>query len=345
MSKHPLSQEPEWYFTQYPVQIHAPIYRVPDAGSKAKRGIFAIDAYSTCREGLMNQIRRQISDSCGEVESRTRGGWKKDWAPKASVDIEHPTLRQPGKSFIAVDSSHITANHLIKTGGPSQRNWGAPKRATNVEIQAYLDICDAVIGPITVLMNPDRYQGNWWSSTPGESREDKKHLGQTKKMLRWYGVDNTCIAHPALASLYSGLARQCACMARTNMVDQVREDVEGLGLKECLTTSELDLALIIVKKMRRWIEVPVPKGGLQSNVPVRLGSFSKIPALHKAIYTHGFGKTFGATFLEGWAAGSMYGGSGDHGKAYSGIHDFMNRTTGVGTNNARINRLAKSKAA
>jgi hypothetical protein len=201
-------------------------------------------------------------------------------------------------------------------------------------IQDFLDTCDAVVGPLTVLLNPDRYQGNWWFTGVSEALETGKRTG----LLHWYGVDNTVIAHPALASLYSGLVRQCAYMARTNIVDQIREDVEGMGLEDCLNESDEVQALRIAKKMQRWISVPNLKGGGPSHIPVGCGSFPKILALHKSIYRHGFEETFKASFIEGWGLDKTTGAK------YNGIHTYMGQK-GENSNGRRIKRLSQKLAA
>lgn len=372
MSAHPLSQEEEWFFSQHQVQISAPVYRVMDPDRNNRRRSdqkFTLTATNACREGMISELRNVISQNFGELVKISPHGWQRKWCPHASADLNKESLKQPGLSFVAVQSSHITANRmgknpLYKTPEQQARlvrnshryydqwdraQWRKPRvrlyspiKLTNKMVQDYLDICDAVVGPITVLLNPDRYQGNWWKTSVEESK-------QRNNMLRWYGVDNTCIAHPVLASLYSGLVRQCAYIARTNLADQVRADVEGLGLRKCLIASDEDAALNIVKKMKRWIAVPGPKGGRSSNVPVGVGTLPKIIALHTAIYKHGFEKTFGASFTDGWGAGRPmswgygYGVAGTGGAAYNGIHTFMG-AKGGSANGIRIKELAKKAA-
>ncbi|KKN44418.1 hypothetical protein LCGC14_0693320 [marine sediment metagenome] len=366
MSKHPLSRETEWFFSQHGVQVRAPIYRNVDRRKKntpsnLRSKKITISGNSSCREGIIAQIRSSIRSATGTLR-HPESGWRVQYVPYGSVDLDQSVLKRPGESFVAVHSKHITACRLrpnpnYKTAAEQQeirrkhdRCYYSPYHhcwdekmirgrtdapLTNAAIQDFLDVCDAVVGPLTVLLNPDRYQGNWWFTGVEDACENRQ---KKSGLLRWYGVDNTCIAHPALTSLYAGLVRQCAYIARTNTVDQVREDVEGMGLEECLNESDEVQALRIARKMQRWISVPVLKGGGTSNIPVGCGTFPKIVALHKSIYHHGFEATFNASFLEGWGVAAASSSK------YSGIHTFMGRK-GENTNGKRIKRLSRKKAA
>jgi hypothetical protein len=365
MSQHPLSREEEWYFSQHSVKVRAPIFRVVRKKKSNPAGIrsqkMVIQGGSSCREGVIGQIRTALRSAGGNQVSVGGGPtWKRRFSPYGSLELDRDALKKPGESFVAVHSAHITANRskpnpnyktvaerreLRRKSPWAYQPWhyradqkfirvtrGA--RLTNAMIQDFLDTCDAVVGPLTVLLNPDRYQGNWWFTGIDEALETGKRTG----LLHWYGVDNTVIAHPALASLYSGLVRQCAYIARTGAVDQIREDVEGMGLEECLNESDEVQALRIAKKMQQWISVPNLRNGHASHIPVGCGTFPKILALHKSIYRHGFEATFKASFIEGWGLGKTTGAK------YNGIHTYMGQK-GENNNGKRIKRLSQKKAA
>jgi len=330
VTRHPLSNNDEWFFSQHSVEIHAPIYRVKrkDTNTLNTNRKMVLQATNVCREGLMGGLCLGITDAIGTHRRDPKASWRMLYSRDFDVDLDRECLKQPEESWVAVHKAHIGANRM-KDG---YRHSGISVTADMV--QDYLNVCDAVIGPITVLLNPDRYQGDWWRTTVEESR-------QNSGMLRWYGVDNTAVWHPALASLYTGLARQCAYMARAGVASQVLSDVEGRGLEECLTLSDDVLARKIVKRMQKWIAVPILKGGSTANIPVPLRSFSKISALHQAIYKHGFQKTFGKSFIQGWNSGtishSMYAYA-----TYRGIHSFMG-PSGDNKQGQRIRELAKKK--
>ncbi len=364
MKQHPLSREAEWYFSQHSVQVRAPLYRNVDKKKKSTpRGVrsqkMTVSGTSTCREGVVGQIRGAIRNAAGTQARIGSSGWRVRYTPYGTIDLDRPALKQPEESFVAVHSGHIMANRarpnpnykpaaerrvLRNKNGwyypPYHHYWDEKllrnfraKPLTNTAIQDFLDVCDAVVGPLTVLLNPDRYQGNWWTTRIDECLTGKKRSG----MLHWYGVDNTCIAHPALTSLYAGLVRQCAYIARTGVVDQIREDVEGMGLEECLNESDEVQALRIARKLQRWISVPALKHGGTSNNPVGCGTFPKIVALHKSIYAHGFEKTFNGSFLHGWGVATATGNK------YNGIHTFMGQR-GDNINGKHIKKLAKKAA-
>ena len=362
--KHPLSEAPEWWFSQHNVQVHAPFYIVPKKKGKGRCGKKVVSGTDSCREGVVSQLRHGIAKATGTIEARNpHQPWSKTWTQHSNVDIDRSMLRQPGESYVAVAKAHINYGRLEKNphykppGKRTRRdvwmyNYKNEKdqmvrnhgfiTLTDEMVRDFIDVCDAVVGPITVLMNPDRYQGNWWKT----SKRDCVRTGKDS-MLRWYGVDNTVVAHPALASLYSGLVRQAAFITRAGMADRVRDSVDGLGLVDCLTESDDEQALVIVKKMRHWIAVPGLKSGSVANVPVGVGTLPKVITLHKAIYEHGFEKTFGCDFVRGWAAGGIhnhgYGGAAT-GTRFSGIHTFMGRR-GENAHGQRIKELSKKVSA
>jgi len=339
MGRHPLEQEPEWFFEQRTVQVHAPIYRVVNDFNKGplKNRKMVIAGQDVCREGVIHGVRRKLGEALGFVRNDEHCFWRKSFVLHSSPDMNHESLKQPGLSWVAVKGTHISgyrmgpnphygkrpkweygsdSHHVRK---PFVRSEGATV-LSDEDVDNYLRLCDAVVGPITVLLNPDRYTGNWWRTEVGDSM-------QRDGFLRWYGIDNTALWHPALVSLYTGLVRQCAFMARTGVVDQVLSDVEGLGLEECLTESDESLALEIMKKMEKWIAVPRPKSGGVENIPIPRGTLNKITSLHKALYNHGFSKTFGRSMLAGWNVANPYGNEGQRKNPnYRGIHSFMGRS-------------------
>lgn len=358
---HPLSSADEWYFSQHSVQVHAPIYVVPQKRSSGRRGgKKVLNGRDDCREGVLSQLRHVVAGAIGSRRQDPLRSWSKIWEQHSEVDLDRPMLRQPGESFIAVAKAHITyarmqENPHYKPAGKRTRHdpwtYGYKNEKdkmirnhgfielTNDMVREYIDVCNAVVGPIGVLMSPDRYQGDWWTTNLQECTRSRND-----GMLRWYGVDNTCVAHPALASLYSGLVRQCAFIVRAGKAELVRNAIADLPLKECLTQSDPELALQIIKKMRHWIAVPALKRGSAANIPVSVGTLPKVIALHKAIYAHGFEKTFGTDFVKGWAAGGVhnhgYGGAAT-GRRFNGIHTFMGRR-GENARGKRIKELAKT---
>ncbi len=326
---HPLSKEEEWFFAQHHVELRSVLFRIaqPKVYPKVTNRRMVIRGESSCREGLIHGIRRSIAKALG----REMGGlysWNREYTRHSDPDMDRECLKQPGQSWVGVQQTHITGmrympNPQYKVKGSYSRNQKLVRRnlpggATEDEVESFLRMCDAVVGPITVLLNPDRYQGNWWWTGVEDARRGNG-------MLRWYGIDNTAAWHPALASLYTGLVRQCAFMARTGVADRVLSDVEGLNLEECLNESDDVLARKIVKKMGKWIAVPNPKSGSVGNIPVPVDTLGKIMDLHKVIYDRGFEATFGKSFIVGWNATSPYGGYNNHtGNAnFQGIHSFM----------------------
>lgn len=359
--KHPLSEQPNWFFVQHPVGIRAPILVTPKEG-KSPRGTkqVVISHSAPCREGLVSGIRARLASVLCTSRKYGPHPWQHRFEATHRVELDVERLRQPGESYLMVGRAHFTCANQVphpKAGqrqpkpawwsgygpGYSHRRWNTryPQfkkagslRLTKRRVQDFVHLCDAIIGPITVLLNPDRYEGNWWETSVEEAMENGA--------LRWYGVDNTALAHPALVSLYAGLARQCALMSRCDIADEILI-VDRQDVRACLTNSDPVLALRLARKMQRWIAVPAPRGANTSNLPVPVGSFSKIPALHKAIYKHGYGRTFGRNFTAGWGVEGGPYGHRRGGRLYRGIHSFMGNQGGNG-NGKRIRDLAKKAA-
>lgn len=356
--RHFLSGNPCWYFAQHVVGIRAPIHVIPD-DTKKRKTKRAISGESSCREGLVHGVRRCLQRAMTR-SSRSTGpySWDRRCELVSKADLTADVLKQPGEAYLYVANGHVINNLARphpKAGEkrprpkywPGRWNSRYPKtqhyrgRMSQSKVRDFLDFCDAIIGPVAVLMNPDRFEGNWWETTVQEATESRKGY------MRWYGIDNTAIAHPALASLFTGLARQCAYLVRCDIKDLVLGDLDEAELEECLTNADPELALRLTKKMKRWIEVPAPRCASTANIPVPIGSFSKIPALHRAIYKHGFKKTFGRSFESGWAIRSgpyAYYGTVQGEPRYSGIHTFMGQKASSAAGK-RIKELAKKRAA
>jgi hypothetical protein len=348
MSKrHPLKREDNWSFHQSLMKLKTSVYRTVKRGveTRAKSGKVNIETYDdhSCREEIIGEVRDCLENAALAEETRIPGTWQSEWRSGATLNTTHSSLKKPGLSYISVDQAHLTYGLMVDNPHyltPAQRRAkGLLSRANyyqgcNIssrtvmsqdeaqtvsaeQVQSFLDLCDLLVGPLTVLLNPDRYQGDWWFTGTSDALTPSKYGG----MIKWYGVDNTVIQHPALTSLYLGLVRQCALLSKTRCVDRIFQDLGRLNLEDCLNDSDPDLALRIARKMSRWIAVPLPKFANRSHLPVGDSQFSRIVDLHKSIYKHGFEETFDASFEEGWALGQVY--SPRNSEEYLGIHHYM----------------------
>lgn len=349
----PLTSNINWRFEQASVGIRAPIIIISNETGKIKKKVISVQ--NICREGLIHTIRRKLQDVM--VRSLAGSSWQQKSEIHSHVDLDAERLKQPGESFLTVCTGHITRGYAVphpKAGQKDARRnsyWPAldlerypayqyrSRPMSPDKVRDFLNFCDAIIGPITVLLNPDRYTGNWWKTSYEEATANKNPL-------RWYGIDNTALIHPALTSLYTGLARQCALLVRTGLRKEILADSDPVALRKCLTKSDPEIALKLVQKMETWIAVPRPADGNIHNVPVPRGDLPKIIMLHESIYKHGFEKTFGRTVERSW--GLLTGPYGENigpaERRYSGIHTFMGRGSS-GAESKRIYKLAKQKSA
>ena len=73
-------------------------------------------------------------------------------------------------------------------------------------------------------------------------------------------------------------------------------------------------ALLLLKKMRMWVEVPTGTNGYVQNYAFPFGFWRRLIRLQRAIRRHGYEGALGQTFEAGWA---LTGGS-----AYYGAYHF-----------------------
>jgi hypothetical protein len=183
------------------------------------------------------------------------------------------------------------------------------------------------VGLLNVLLNPNRYTGNWWRTQKEEIHD--------KQWLSYYGVDNSILYHPVLLSLYTGLLRQCLVLAGAGLAQPALHIVNRRAVAGALSTSDAERALELFKKMQPWIEVVDNPKHRATNFPVPKGSFPKLMSLHHSLYAYGFEVTFGESLVRAWQLdGALYA------NPLSGIHHYMGQQ-GQNARGVRIRALAE----
>lgn len=154
---------------------------------------------------------------------------------------------------------------------------------------------------MVVALNPDRYEGDWWTTSPTEA------LAQgNPEELRWYGTDNFFLRHPVLTSLVMGMFRQAFLLHEQGFGDAILKVVNRREVEECLTYGDPDLAIRILNKLRPWIAVPTNRPA--SPYPFPTAYWHRLGQLKKAIYRYGYNEVFGGDIREGWGLGESGGG-------------------------------------
>lgn len=307
---HPL-REAGWVYDQHIIRVEAPLIHIPEGSDQPAKKVI-LSARSTCREEIVYVLRQKMACAIQKLVPV-----RKDWGnsyravPNGRADLEDASLKQPESTCLSI---HI--NHLGNVRNELRR--------------PFIQVADAIVGQLCVLLNPNRYEGNWWDTLLEDDLDAKNGF------LRWYGYDNTLLYHPALVSLVTGLLRQSALMVRAGVHEKILEIAPREQVRETLNIGDVDAAMSSILALRKWIEVPTPRHGRASNIPVPEGSFDKVINLHNAIFRHGMEATFKDSVAKSWG---LEGTAGKH----KGIHSFMGakiqNKTGI-----RIAELAKEKA-
>ena len=183
--------------------------------------------------------------------------------------------------------------------------------ASDFLIEEFLQVCDRVLGPIAVLLGPWRPEGDkWWRTNPKTALRAKGD----RKFVYWQGSDNWFLAHPATVGIATGLYRQCFHLCGAGVADRIIKDVSEEEISEVMSTNSQKQALLLLKKTRTWVEVPVAEKGYTINYAFPFGFWRRLIRLQRAIRRHGYEESLGEDFHEGW------GTTGEH--AYHGAYHF-----------------------
>lgn len=227
-----------------------------------------------CRENLARELR---------------------WNLRVGLDVFDPRTRQPGVTYLRLPYDDYV--------------MGLGFRPRHGCLEALNHALDCLVALPALLLNPDRYQGNWWKA------EKPEELLVSKQELRYYGVDSTCIYHPALLSLILGLFRQAVGLHQAGFTKDLEAVAPRERVVDVLTEADGVRALPLVRQLRPWLEAD----GKGTYFPIGPGQWRFFLDLHRALYRHGFERVFG-TIEDGW--GINLGESGIYGEPLSGFRQY-----------------------
>lgn len=262
---------------QPPLGFATKVRIIPLEGERKPADIHRLSSSSICREGLIYQIRRDLGLRLSErVECRSSWGFrffKRELA--AEVDLGFEGTHQP-------DVTKMWIN-LPKPG------QGRPPYTELIQT------ADAVTGLVCLILNPDRYCGNWWRTTAQDAK------ASAPSRFVWYGTDNFFLAHPALTSIVFGLFRQSLRLVKAGQVGALSTLAPRAEVRKALDQSDHERALHLVKRLKPLIACPLKT----RQYPIRSINFDFLFDLHKAIYKHGFEEVFGAP-SKAWNCQMLY---------------------------------------
>lgn len=292
-----------------------------------KGKVYEVDAEDdSCREALIYNIGDWMQDLVYEVseeeEDYNPTPWKKKKAapkpaaPKDKVLLNVESLRQAEGTRLRLLRCYDYDDDYVR---PCQRECCRGNLVHTV---------NSLVSLPALLLNPDRYTGDWWEQTESQIMVQTRHSDEA--VFQYWGADNSILQHPALVSIMFGLFRQAIVLHKAGMVQDLEKAVSPASVRTALFNSDEKAALKLVQKLKPWLY----QGSANTYFPISgPGKWELFLNLHKALYQHGFTAVFGE-IESAWELASR--GI----KTLSGSHSYFRDTKSV----ANVNKLARKAA-
>ncbi len=282
--------------------ISSKIGTKPWAGKK--RVVTPLFEEGECREEIVWGIRSFLQDVVSSAIPVAGGAsWERERVQTADITLDEPSLKQGGQTTLAIIPDYY--NGFDEIGGACVRPCCAGVRSK---------IMDTLVGNLGLVLDTDPYYGDWWQAPAGQ----KNRLHEFK----YYGVNNSCLHHPALLHITLGMFRQAHLLFTSGMDMGLLEAVPYDNTKKALNNADWKQAWKNLEAARRWIEVD-PLAGTLSHWPFPVGYWDRLKALHTALYKYGVDEVFQASSVaERWGIRSgvdveMYNSQSDIHGAWS----------------------------
>lgn len=246
---------------------------------KGKSVTRTINYGGSCREELVWDAREYLQSQSVSWK-KVRGTWRNKVTLTSTIDIDAPALKQPLVTYLWVNEEDWDGNYKQIC-----------RRACC--LSSFPELLDAVAGPVAVLLNPDRYLGDWWTTSAKETLAGGE--------MRWYGTDNFFLRHPVLTSLMMGMFRQGVLLHQQGFDESILKSVKRKDIEDCLSNADPVLAMRILRRLRPWLEVTK---NLSPHFAFAKGHWDRLGQLHKAIYKHGYDTLFDADIQRSWNIGA-----------------------------------------
>ncbi len=250
---------------------------------RGKARTHSINYGGSCREELIWDTREYLQKRSVTTQ-KTRGTWRVRLVKTHRLDVDHQSLKQPNVTYLWLNEDEDCGVGKLVCYRPCCAG-------------KFLELMDAFVGSLGVVLNPDRYQGSWWATEPGEATNKKRGTHGTPE-YRWFGIDNFFLHHPVLTSLVMGMFRQGCLLFQQGFDEAILKTVKRKEVEEALTNSDPVLAMRILTKLRPWIEVP--QTNYANLAPFPRGHWDRLGLLHRALYKYGYEEVFAGDLQEGW---------------------------------------------
>lgn len=315
-NKHPLTNNPKWVFNQPNLGFRA---RYVVADEEGKREVRLVQTATTCREGVINNLRQAFQGSITNAEEYARSK-AAGWSDKAR-GISHKVVKRV--DLQAPDGKVESTSLKIQWHAHYMSGWD------DFPIEKFLQVCDVVMGPVMVLLGPHRPTGSdWWRSNIERSVVPEG----SEKYVHWYGSDNWFLAHPVTLSIVTGLYRQCFHLCGAGLADEIIATLTQAEIDEVMSTNSQRLALNLIKRTRQYIEVPAGTNGNRVNYPFAMGFWRRLIRLQRAIRRVGYEEALGQNFASGW---NVISGQGE----WRGVYNFWGDEGELTDNHRHLMRI------
>ena len=295
---HPLTDNAKWIFWQPYIQAKSTVFLLDSMKKKDNAGEpISPVAASTCREGVLSNMRQYLWDKTMEVDNPS-GGYKKTFKRLRRIRLFDPRLHE---DLQGANQIRMHENGLKPKGDHKL----AIKKG---KVEEYLQVMDALVGLPSVLLSHRRPEGEWWRTDPATAGDDHAEY------ISWNGTDNWFMRHPTLVAIVTGLSRQAALLTAHGLGEQMLELVKREQVEEALTTGNWKLATGLCAKLQSYIEVPNGAGAGFQNYPFPYGQWKRFDRLQRAQRRHNYEAVFEGSFYDCWglnkeAAGGQWSGS------------------------------------
>ncbi len=308
----PLTDNPEWKFTQPKMLLRASYTAVNLSGAGAVT-TQRVATEDNCRETVIYNTRQLLRKALCDETTHASEGWNKSYvvARKIRFGSEVPT----GKEINQIGIRPLDHD-----------DWNDQKYLQLIQVADY------IVGPVCVLLDPSRPKGDWWK-TPKDCPEDELY----KNYRKWNGTTNWFLVHPVGIALITGLYRQCYHLINAGLGDKVIEGASADEVEEVLTGANQKKALALTKKMRAWIEVPEGLNGQRNNYAFPLRTWRTLIRLQRAIRHHSYEEAFDQPFAEGWMLDPTVG------QSWHGAFQFWGDEDGRTTKYEHLMELGKPR--
>lgn len=286
--RHLLLNNSHWKFNQPELGFSSSYTAVNTLPLESKKkNIFEVAASNTCREGVVTNTRGNFQRNLTNLKELQGGSWRDNKPPlkvTAGIDLTAPEKK-------------ATELRIQWTEG-FMVNWVGIPKGSEFPPELFLQVCDAVMGPVCVLLGPWRPQGDWWKTNPAKARKIRANGGH---YVGWKGSDNWFLAHPATVGIATALYRQCYHLCGAGLAEEIVKTLKRSEVEEVMSSGSQKLALQLVKRTRPYIEVPIGKGASRVNYAFAMGFWRRLIRLQRAIRLRGgYEKALGQDFAEGW---------------------------------------------